>query len=237
MIATVLLILVSQSLNAEPIKQSTQWYECLLSYRQAAGVLLDVSYNEKANKNQLIFRNGKYLPPEALNIFHNGQFWTTELKIIDGFYDKKIAIVTLGSEKFCLTYDFNWIHRDNLMLTPYTEKTCTAMTTIAMSVAQTEAAPSVEDVLFTKIKNDVMRGLNCLSNRPEEPCADLTKSQRYTRLVNWNTQACEKIENEKLKKLIADKKKIVSEYSTQLAPAGPATPPKQKAKPPVRTRT
>lgn len=226
MILTILFIVFSHTLNAEPIKQAAEWHACLQSYQQAKTAFFDVTYGETTDKNQLIFRNGKFLPPQLLYIFNNGKFWTAELPIGDNFYQKKVAIVTIGAEKFCLKYEFNLIRKDDLVISPFKESTCATPENIVMNVAQAEAHPSIEDVMFRKMKNDIMWELGCIADRQDKTCGTGRRTREYDRLTKWNTLACEKIANIDLKRLIADKKRILSDYSSEASP--PATSIKKK---------
>lgn len=209
-------VLFSYIVNAEPIKQAELWSECVQSYKESKAVFFDVAFNEKDPKKHLMFRNGKYFSPESLNIYHDGKLWTTEIKIEDGFYAKKDALVTIGNEKFCLKQEFNWVRTDNMSLVPYSEKTCIATITYNMSLSQGDQKPNAEEVLFVKLRNDVNLALNCMTNKREVGCQDMEKAVEYKRLLKWNTQACEKIDHVKLKELIAEKKRVYAEYRSEM---------------------
>lgn len=211
-------VLLSQLVNAEPLKQADLWYECIQSFRQQKSVFFDVIYNESDPYKHLMFRNGKHFAPEALNIYHGGQLWTTEIKIEDGFYTKKNALVIIGGEKFCLKQEFNWVRADSMLLGPYNEKTCNSSITYTMGLSQSDTKPNAEDVLLLKLRNDVKLSLNCMANKREVGCQGKEKQVEYQRLLKWNTQACEKIDNVKLKELIAEKKKVFSDYISETKP-------------------
>lgn len=230
------LVLLSQLANAEPNKRAELWSDCVQSYKQSKAIFFDVVFNENDPKKHLMFRNGKYFSPEGLNIYHDGQLWTSEINIKDGFYVKKDALVIIGNEKFCLKQEFNWLRADTMSLVPYNEKTCSATITYNMSLPE-DGKSIAEEVLFVKLRNDVNLALNCLSNKREASCQKKEKQLEYERLLNWNTQACEKIDNPKLKELIAEKKRIYSEYlSTTNPDPAPSNvnkvtnPPDRKAK-------
>ena len=174
-----LVVLLSQLANADPIKQADLWSECIQSYKASKAVFFDVAYNENDPKKHLMFRNGKHFSPEAIHIYHDGQLWTTELKIIDGFYQKKDALVIFGSEKFCLNQEFNWVRADTMSLVPYNEKTCNATVTYNMRLSQSDVKPNAEDVLFFKLIKDVKLALNCMTNNNEASCQDKEKQNEY----------------------------------------------------------
>ena len=127
-------VLVSQLAHAEPIKQADLWSDCVQSYKQSKAMFFDVAFNENDPKKHFMFRNGKNFAPEGLNIYHNGQFWSTEIKIEDGFYEKKNALVIFGNEKFCLKQEFNWVRTDTMTLLPFNEKDCKPVLTYTMSL-------------------------------------------------------------------------------------------------------
>lgn len=209
-------VLLSQLVNGEPIKQAYLWSECAQSYKQSKAVFFDVAFNKNDPKKHLMFRNGKYFSSEGLNIYHDGQLWTTEIKMQDGFYEKKNALVIIGTEKFCLKQEFNWVRADTMSLGPYNKKGCNGAITYTMSLSQSDGEPNAEEVLFVKLRNDVKMALNCMSNKPEGSCQDKEKRVAYQRLLKWNTQACEKVDNVKLKELIAEKKRVYSEYISEM---------------------
>lgn len=234
---TAFLVLFFQIVHAEPIKQAAIWSDCLESYKQFKSIIFDVAYNKNDPQRHLIFRGNKGGPTRALNIYHNGQFWIAELKIEKDYYDKRDAVVILGGEKFCLNYEFNWVRPDDFLLEVFNEKTCNATFTYNMNLAQAEAKPSVEDTLVSKLKNDVNMGLTCISSNNEEDCNPKQKYEEYQRLIKWNTQACKKIKNTQINNLIADTKKILAKYSSEIAPEMPAAATSnEKTKPNVKVK-
>lgn len=225
------IVFFSQFVNAEPIKQAELWSECVQSYKSSKAAFFDVAFNENDPQKHLIFRNGKYVSPEALNIYHNGQFWTSEIKVEEGFYEKKNALVIIGTEKFCLKQEFNWVRSDKLSLEPFNEKVCTSAITYTMNLSKSDAKPNAEDVLLLKLSKDVKLALNCMSKKREAGCQVTEKQAAYQRLSKWNTQICEKIENVKLKELIAEKKRVYSEYISEIKPEDAAAEVKKDAAP------
>lgn len=230
MIMTGVFLLMTNLAHAQKVSTVALWNDCIQSYKASKTLLLDVNFDEK-NDQQLIFRNGKHFAPDALNILHAGQFWTTELKIESGFYDKKTILVIMGNEKFCLKQEFNWLRSDNFVLIPFHAKTCVYTQTYNLSQIQKDAKPSPETILETKLFNSVDLGLYCLK-RPQSQeqggCSLEDSYAEYQRLLKWNTKACEKIDNPKIQKLIADKKSILSEFATQAALDAPLKVPKVK---------
>lgn len=224
----ILSLMFSLFAQAAPLKDAALWNNCLQGYKATKSKLFDVVFDDNSAKN-ILFRNGKYLSPEALNIFHKSQFWTTELKIENGFYAKKNAVVIMGDDKYCLNQEFNWVRADTLSLLPFNEKTCNATITHVLTPADATARPSVEDVLMLKMSSDLKIAMVCLDKKRSEACDESQKDSQYLRLLKWNTQACEKIDNPKLQSLIAEKKRIVAEYSAQF--------PKQEAPEPSKKET
>lgn len=224
-----LLIFVTKIVFAEPLTQSAQWRDCIQSFKTSKSSFFDLVYNENDPKNHLLFRNGKSMAPEGLSVYHAGQFWHSEIKIADGFYAKKMALVVMGNEKFCLKQEFNWLRSDTMILTPYNEKTCANTLTYELSPAQGEDKPSVDQILAKKLVNDVNLGLRCLDGKKNEVgCLEPEKKNEYSRLLKWNTQACEKIDDSKIISLIAEKKRILGEFAAEYLPQTPPPPTKSK---------
>lgn len=223
MIITTLFALLTTFSNAAPDAKAALWADCALSYHAGGkNVFFDVPINQSMPEKQLVFRNGKYFPKEALTVFHNGQFWTGPTLLpfdnVD-FYKPNNVTLVFGDEKLCFDYEYNRVFADEMSLKrPGSSGDCKSNRTIRMTPVDSKTSPHPSDVIAKKIAKNLEAALECFLPKPGDPyvCSQESKSDYGSRLANWNTSACEKTKHPALMKVITDAKKAKQLYITEL---------------------